>query len=214
MPPALKPRRSTASAEAAKRARQARRPPPGTRQTAAGGGTPARCATSSTPSRRRRPAAGQRKREGLAAGTSRSAGRNWRPAPTRWRPGSRCWPRPNRSLSSRVTELQTLQKQLEDLNAAQKQKEEAGWQGLVKVYETMKPKDAATIFNELSMPVLLQVLDRMKDAKAACGHGGNESRQGPRCDCGTGADANRPRCTRRADRCVKTEPKLAADTIS
>lgn len=70
-------------------------------------------------------------------------------------------------LVSRVTELQTLQKQLEGLNAAQKQKEEAGWQGLVKVYETMKPKDAATIFNELSMPVLLQVLDRMKDAKAA-----------------------------------------------
>jgi flagellar motility protein MotE (MotC chaperone) len=31
----------------------------------------------------------------------------------------------------------------------------------------MKPKDAATIFNDLAMPVLLQVLDRMKDAKAA-----------------------------------------------
>jgi flagellar motility protein MotE (MotC chaperone) len=31
----------------------------------------------------------------------------------------------------------------------------------------MKPKDAATIFNDLSMPVLLQVVDRMKDAKAA-----------------------------------------------
>ena len=60
-----------------------------------------------------------------------------------------------------------MQKQLEGLSAAQKQKEEAGWQGLVKVYETMKPKDAATIFNELSMPVLLQVLDRMKDTKTA-----------------------------------------------
>ena len=43
----------------------------------------------------------------------------------------------------------------------------SGWQGLVKVYEAMKPKDAATIFNDLQMPVLLQVLDRMKDAKAA-----------------------------------------------
>jgi flagellar motility protein MotE (MotC chaperone) len=31
----------------------------------------------------------------------------------------------------------------------------------------MKPKDAAAIFNDLQMPVLLQVLDRMKDAKAA-----------------------------------------------
>ncbi|MDR3533179.1 MAG: hypothetical protein P4L90_21800 [Rhodopila sp.] len=70
-------------------------------------------------------------------------------------------------LAARVTELQALQRKLEGLDAAQKQKEETGWQGLVKVYEAMKPRDAATIFNDLSMPVLLQVLDRMKDAKAA-----------------------------------------------
>ena len=70
-------------------------------------------------------------------------------------------------LSARVGELQTLQKQLEALDAAQKQKEDAGWQGLVKLYEAMKPKDAATIFNDLSMPVLLQVLDRMKETRAA-----------------------------------------------
>jgi flagellar motility protein MotE (MotC chaperone) len=70
-------------------------------------------------------------------------------------------------LTVRVGELQALQKKLEGLDAAQKQKEEAGWQGMVKLYEAMKPKDAATIFNELSMPVLVQVMDRMKDAKAA-----------------------------------------------
>lgn len=70
-------------------------------------------------------------------------------------------------LSARVGELQVLQKQLEGLDTAQKQKVDAGWQGLVKLYESMKPKEAATIFNDLSMPVLLQVLDRMKDAKAA-----------------------------------------------
>lgn len=70
-------------------------------------------------------------------------------------------------LSARLTELQTLQKKLEGLDAAQRQKEEAGWRGLVKLYEDMKPKDAATILNDLSMPVLLQLMDRMKDAKAA-----------------------------------------------
>jgi flagellar motility protein MotE (MotC chaperone) len=70
-------------------------------------------------------------------------------------------------LTSRVAELRTLQTKLEGLDAAQKQKEDAGWQGLVKLYETMKPKDAATIFNDLAMPVLLQLMDRMKDAKAA-----------------------------------------------
>jgi flagellar motility protein MotE (MotC chaperone) len=31
----------------------------------------------------------------------------------------------------------------------------------------MKPKDAAIIFNDLQMPVLLQVMNRMKEAKAA-----------------------------------------------
>jgi flagellar motility protein MotE (MotC chaperone) len=72
-----------------------------------------------------------------------------------------------KKLSSRVAELQTLQTSLEHLDAVQKQKEDAGWQGLVKVYETMKPKEAAAIFNDLAMPVLLPVLDRMKDSKAA-----------------------------------------------
>ncbi len=70
-------------------------------------------------------------------------------------------------LSARLTQLEALQKKLEGLDAAQQAKEEAGWQGLVKLYEVMKPKDAATIFNDLSMPVLLQLMDRMKDAKAA-----------------------------------------------
>jgi flagellar motility protein MotE (MotC chaperone) len=70
-------------------------------------------------------------------------------------------------VSARVTELQALQKRLETLEATRQQREDAGWQGLVKVYETMKPRDAATIFNDLDMAVLLQVVDRMKEAKAA-----------------------------------------------
>ena len=85
----------------------------------------------------------------------------------RWRRASRCWRRPNRSSSARVDELQALQKRLEALEAARKQREDASWHGLVKLYEAMKPRDAATIFNDLDMPVLLQVVDRMKEAKAA-----------------------------------------------
>jgi flagellar motility protein MotE (MotC chaperone) len=70
-------------------------------------------------------------------------------------------------LSSRVEELQGLQKKLEALDASHRQQEDVAWQGLVKVYETMKPRDAATIFNDLGMQVLLAVVDRMKEAKAA-----------------------------------------------
>ena len=70
-------------------------------------------------------------------------------------------------LSARVEELQALQKKLETLEAARQQREDVSWQGLVKLYESMKPRDAATIFNDLDMPVLLQVVDRMKETKAA-----------------------------------------------
>lgn len=70
-------------------------------------------------------------------------------------------------LSARVDELQALQTRLEQLDAARIRHEEANWQGLVKLYEQMKPRDAAVIFNDLDMQVLLPVIDRMKEIKAA-----------------------------------------------
>ena len=72
-----------------------------------------------------------------------------------------------RKLSARVDELQALQTRLEGMESARKSRDEANWRGLVKLYESMKPRDAALIFNELDMQVLLQVVDRMKEAKAA-----------------------------------------------
>jgi flagellar motility protein MotE (MotC chaperone) len=72
-----------------------------------------------------------------------------------------------KKLSARVEELQNLQKRLESLDTSHQQQEDAAWQGLVKVYETMKPRDAAAIFNDLGMPVLLAVVGRMKEVKAA-----------------------------------------------
>ena len=70
-------------------------------------------------------------------------------------------------LSARVDELSALQKQLEGLEAARRDRDEANWRGLVRTYETMKPREAAAIFNDLDMPVLLQVADRMKETKLA-----------------------------------------------
>ena len=70
-------------------------------------------------------------------------------------------------LNARVAELETLQHKLEDLEQAREQRDDASWLGLVKLYESMKPRDAATIFNDLDMKVLLGVVDRMKEAKAA-----------------------------------------------
>ena len=72
-----------------------------------------------------------------------------------------------KKFSARIEELQSLQKRLEGLDTSHRQQEDTAWKGLVKVYEAMKPRDAAAIFNDLGMPVLLAVVDRMKEAKAA-----------------------------------------------
>jgi flagellar motility protein MotE (MotC chaperone) len=70
-------------------------------------------------------------------------------------------------LTARVDELSALQAKLETLEKARRDRDDANWAGLTKLYESMKPRDAATIFNDLDMDVLLQVVDRMKAAKAA-----------------------------------------------
>lgn len=72
-----------------------------------------------------------------------------------------------RRLARRVEELTALQQRLEGLDRARGEREEAGWRGLVRTYEAMRPRDAAAIFNELDMAVLVEILDRMGERKAA-----------------------------------------------
>ena len=73
----------------------------------------------------------------------------------------------DKHLADRVTELLAIQSRLEALENERKAHEGANWGGLVKLYEDMKPRDAAKIFNTLDKPVLLELLDRMKPAKAS-----------------------------------------------
>ena len=70
-------------------------------------------------------------------------------------------------LTRRVEELTAMQQRLESLDRARGEREEAGWRGLVRTYEAMRPRDAATIFDDLEMPVMVEILDRMSDRKAA-----------------------------------------------
>ncbi len=46
-------------------------------------------------------------------------------------------------------------------------KEDEKIKSLVKVYEAMKPLEAAKIFEKLDMPILLSVASNMKEAKLA-----------------------------------------------
>lgn len=72
-----------------------------------------------------------------------------------------------RRLGQRIEELAALQQRLEAIDQGRGEREEAGWRQMVTLYERMRPRDAAAIFNDLEMPVLVQLLDRMREAKAA-----------------------------------------------
>lgn len=72
-----------------------------------------------------------------------------------------------RRLADRLEELNGLRQRLEAEGRQRDERTEQGWRQMVRLYEGMRPRDAAGIFDELEMPVLLQVVDRMREAKAA-----------------------------------------------
>lgn len=70
-------------------------------------------------------------------------------------------------LEERTAELKALEEKVGKLVEQNKATEEQQFVGLVAMYETMKPKDAATIFNQLDLPVLLGVAKAMNPRKMA-----------------------------------------------
>ena len=72
-----------------------------------------------------------------------------------------------RRIEEKVDSLKLLQQSIEDLLNQHEKQTEAQYRSLVKIYENMKPKDAARIFEELDMDILLPVVERMKERKTA-----------------------------------------------
>ena len=70
-------------------------------------------------------------------------------------------------IDQKIQDLRDLRATLEQLTRIRDEQEEMKILSLVKIYETMKPKDAARIFQELDMDTLLLVVDRMKERKLA-----------------------------------------------
>lgn len=70
-------------------------------------------------------------------------------------------------IDQKIQDLKDLRTTLEQLTKIRDDQEEMKIRSLVKIYETMKPKDAARIFQELEMETLLLVVDRMKERKLA-----------------------------------------------
>ena len=70
-------------------------------------------------------------------------------------------------LVEKQTELNATKGELKALLKEQDAQEKAKIKQLVAIYSNMKPQDAANIFNDLEMPVLLQVIKNMKERKVA-----------------------------------------------
>jgi len=70
-------------------------------------------------------------------------------------------------MDQKMAELKAMQSTLQDLLKKRSDAEETQLQSLVKIYENMKPKAAAGVFEELDMDILLEVVARMKERKVA-----------------------------------------------
>lgn len=70
-------------------------------------------------------------------------------------------------VDEKISELQALKSQIESILGKLDQEQKDKILSLVKIYEAMKPKDAARIFDNLEMDVLIEVADHMKEARLA-----------------------------------------------
>ncbi len=70
-------------------------------------------------------------------------------------------------LVDQQAELASIRNNIKELLGNLDEKEKKRIANLVKIYESMKPKSAAKIFDELDMTVLLGVMERMKARKVA-----------------------------------------------
>jgi flagellar motility protein MotE (MotC chaperone) len=70
-------------------------------------------------------------------------------------------------INEKIAKLQEMQQSIATSFKKEDQADDAKLKSLVKVYETMKPKEAARIFEQLDLPVQLDVMERMKERGVA-----------------------------------------------
>ena len=70
-------------------------------------------------------------------------------------------------MNRKYLELTQIRKQIEGLLENQEGEENERIASLVRIYENMKAKEAAAIFNTLDLDILVQVLSNMTERKAS-----------------------------------------------
>jgi len=68
-------------------------------------------------------------------------------------------------LDEKIAKLETLKAVTQKLLDEYKVEDNNKIKSMVKVYENMKPKDAATVFDKLDMPILLEIVEQMNERK-------------------------------------------------
>jgi len=70
-------------------------------------------------------------------------------------------------VAQKIAALEALKQEIETLVAAHRAESRDRIDGLVKIYATMKPKEAARILADMEMPVLIPVMQAMPARNAA-----------------------------------------------
>lgn len=73
----------------------------------------------------------------------------------------------SQKLDEKIAELKQIQADTDVLLKSYNEQEDSKLKSLVKIYEAMKPKDAAGIFNDMDMDITLDIIDRMAEKKAS-----------------------------------------------
>jgi flagellar motility protein MotE (MotC chaperone) len=68
-------------------------------------------------------------------------------------------------IESKVGEMKAIEAKTAAINEQKAEAENARFKGIVTMYENMKPKDAAKVFDRLEMPVLLEIAAQIQPRK-------------------------------------------------
>lgn len=70
-------------------------------------------------------------------------------------------------IDEKIVQLKSIEATIQELLARHDDQEEKKLRSLVRIYESMKPKQAARIFEELDIDILIDVAERMNERKFA-----------------------------------------------
>lgn len=73
----------------------------------------------------------------------------------------------SRKLDDKIAQLEKLKTATQTLLDEFKIEDDKQIQSMVKIYENMKPKEAAKVFNQLELPILLEIVQQMNERRVS-----------------------------------------------